>query len=729
MVKEYRHRAQRNKILFPVLSLFLVLVIFALIELCLRLFSYGFDMHLFTDSRSETEEEYLMVNPHVGEKYFTRFEATTGTGDMFLRKKPENGYRIFMLGSSTIFGYPYDFNLMASRILQQRLQDAYPELVIEVVNTSITAINSITLKDFARQALKYEPDALLIYAGHNEFYGAFGIGSNETMSRRPFIVSAHLGLSNLRIYQLMRSAIGAISRANSRFSEENESQGTLMKQIVQDEEILYQGEIYSAGMEQYRKNLDDILKKAEKRQVPVYLSDLVSNVRDLPPFGDEKGAGLSAHNSFKEAQSHLAGGDTLEARSLFYEAKDLDPIRFRAPEEINTIIYELAEKYNAILVPAREKFMDESPGRLIGNTLLTEHVHPNIDGQFMLADAFFTSMTGSGRENTLPEPSNPISKNFYRSNWDYTELDSLMGHFKIEYLKSHWPFVPLEAKFNFRDTFRTSGFLDSLAFSILTDARASFQSLHHRLARHYEQEDEMFLAMKEYRALIRSNPYHSRYYTMAGSCMLKQNDLFASEKYLKESLKRGRDLFAYSLLAEIETVKHNFRDAAELYRGAVELVGSEKMDNDEAEAVKLDLNRKLSRAESLALNSGPVRYSEYTQFVPRDIEENYKRALALTSLDPDSALIYLHRSLEINDCPLVNYRIGDILYYNRDVEAMQYYDKAYKGFARDPDFLIRYCVSCLYNQEVNKAKEIYHFLALIAPQHPELPQLKKAVGD
>lgn len=729
MGKADTDKTKSNKLYFRILSWVLVLVFFALIEILLRLFSYGTDMHLFVKQDSEAMEEYMKVNPHAGEKYFTRFEATSGTEDVFLKKKPDNGYRVFLLGSSTIYGYPYGRNLMASRILQQGLEDAFPDLNVEVINTSITAINSITIKDFAYQALKYDPDALLIYAGHNEYYGAFGVGSNETMSRSPFVLSAHLRLMHLRIYQLLRSAIGATAKGLSKDGDGLEAGGTLMKRIVGDENIEYQGEKYQVGVVQYRKNMSRILEKAAKKEVPVYLSDLVSNIRDLAPFGDSGDSELSAQRSYEEALRLLESGDTVEARRLFYQAKDLDPIRFRASEDINEIIYELAGEYQAILVPAKEYFSNASPGGLIGNKLITEHVHPNIEGQFILAEAFYSSILSSTRPELLQHHQKLGIREQYRYNWDYTELDSLIGHYKIEYLKSHWPFASVGEDNTFLNTFQASGVVDSLAFSILTDPENSFQSLHRKLAEYFEQQGELYQALKEYQALIRSNPHRSTFYTMAGSCLLKLNDLSASEKYFRESMKYGQDLFAYSLLGEIEGIKHNFREAAELFRTALDLTREDRFQNEEGRAMILDLDRKLSQAESRSVNSASYAYLDYPKYIPLNIENMYSRALGFEDADSDSALYYYSRCLEINDCPLVNFRIGNILYQNRDLTAMQYYDKAYKGFARDPDFMIRYCVSCLFNQELDKAKDIYSFLALIAPSHPELPNLRKAIDN
>jgi len=487
MTQQTKDTASRNRIYFKILSILLVLLFFVLIEIVLRMFSYGTDVNLFVDYKEETTDPYLMVNPYAGEKYFNRFEATSGTNDLFLKTKPENGFRIFLLGSSTLYGYPYGKNLMASRILQARLQDAYPGIRVEVINTSITAINSITLKDYLPQVLKHDPDAILIYAGHNEFYGAFGVGSNETMSRNPFLLGMHFKLIKLRTYQLIQAAIEGISAKLRKNAEGPEESGTLMKRIVGDENILFQGEKYEVGMEQYRKNLSFMLEKARQKDVPVFISDLVSNIKDLPPFGDSGDADQSAKKTYQEAIKVLATGDTAAARSLFYRAKDLDPIRFRASEELNEIVYELADQYDATLIPAKEQFSNASLGGLIGDKLLTEHVHPNIEGQFVLADAFYKSILSSGVTEQAPLSQHIRSKDYYRRHWGYTTLDSLMGAYKIAYLKSHWPFVPPQSETTFRDTFSTRGLLDSLAFSIVTDPRSTEASLHTYLAEYYEK--------------------------------------------------------------------------------------------------------------------------------------------------------------------------------------------------------------------------------------------------
>ena len=134
------------------------------IELFLRIIDYGENYNLFLDFPDDDLREYRYINPRIGKKYFQTLEYTTPCGDMFLKEKPENGFRVFVMGSSTVLGFPYHQNGMFTRILQERLQDSYPDKKVEVINTALTAINSFTLLDFIGDILDEDPDVLLIYA-------------------------------------------------------------------------------------------------------------------------------------------------------------------------------------------------------------------------------------------------------------------------------------------------------------------------------------------------------------------------------------------------------------------------------------------------------------------------------------------------------------------------------------------------------------------------------------
>jgi hypothetical protein len=111
------------------------------------------------------------------------------------------------MGCSTTRGFPYEMGITFTRILNYRLQDVFPHKRIEVVNLAMAAVNSYTQADFIDEILEKKPDAILIYTGHNEYYGALGIGSIENGGNDRWLKRAHLKLVRLRTYQLIRNSL------------------------------------------------------------------------------------------------------------------------------------------------------------------------------------------------------------------------------------------------------------------------------------------------------------------------------------------------------------------------------------------------------------------------------------------------------------------------------------------------------------------------------------------
>jgi len=255
-----------RKWIYTIILLLFPFIILYLVEILLRIAGYGYNFDLFINFPDKEFQEYRICNPEIGKKYFQINEPSSPPHDMFLKKKPENGFRIFVMGSSTVAAFPYYENLLFSRILQERLQDMYPQKYIEVVNTAITATNSFTFLDYMDEILKEKPDAILFYEGHNEFYGALGIGSNEQISKYRNLIFLHLSLLQLRLYQLIRNCIFGIGKLLAGNTTFPDKKGTLMKRIAENKDIGYKGEVYHAGIKQFRDNMESLIKKARKKK-------------------------------------------------------------------------------------------------------------------------------------------------------------------------------------------------------------------------------------------------------------------------------------------------------------------------------------------------------------------------------------------------------------------------------------------------------------------------------
>src|SRR4051812_35062557 len=180
--------------LFLLLTLSIPMLAVGMVEAGLRLMDYKGDLGLFIRVPF-LDGRYAVANDRFPVRYFTNVrEAPTPPSDLFLDTKPAHGFRVFVLGESSAAGFPYGYNGTFSRVLQDALQDIMPSDTVEVVNLGVAAICSYTLYDEVDEILARQPDAVLIYAGHNEFYGALGAGSTEAAGAVPALVRSYLRL-------------------------------------------------------------------------------------------------------------------------------------------------------------------------------------------------------------------------------------------------------------------------------------------------------------------------------------------------------------------------------------------------------------------------------------------------------------------------------------------------------------------------------------------------------
>lgn len=83
--------------------------------------------------------------------------------------KAKGTKRIFVLGGSTVQGRPYATETAFSTWLQLRLQAASPETRFEVINCGGVSYASYRVAKILEEVLSHQPDAIVLYTGHNEF--------------------------------------------------------------------------------------------------------------------------------------------------------------------------------------------------------------------------------------------------------------------------------------------------------------------------------------------------------------------------------------------------------------------------------------------------------------------------------------------------------------------------------------------------------------------------------
>ncbi|MGB5849288.1 MAG: SGNH/GDSL hydrolase family protein, partial [Ignavibacteriaceae bacterium] len=374
-----------------------------LTEIFLRVINYGLDFTTFTHVSSYYPDK-LFLNPDLPYKYFSNLkEPPTVLPDGFDDIKKENAFRVFVIGGSTTAGWPYVPNASFSKNLKRRLELVFPKNIIEVINCGVSAINSYTLRDIVPGILEQQPDLILIYAGHNEYYGALGAGSSVSMGNSRFFINSYIWLKDFRTTQLIEDLITWVYAAfgSDELDNKFEKNETLMARMVGESLITLNSDIYWNGISQFEGNLRDILEIIKGKNVPVIIGKLTSNTLDMKPFVSVKSNELPPADSiYNEGRRAYEEGRFTESDSLLSYAKELDALRFRAPQKMNEVIDNLRKEFGYAVVDMDSLFRIHSTNGIVGYNLTVDHLHPNIDGYKLMAKAFFLMMA---RYNLLPD--------------------------------------------------------------------------------------------------------------------------------------------------------------------------------------------------------------------------------------------------------------------------------------------------------------------------------------
>ncbi|GAC1647568.1 MAG: hypothetical protein NVS4B3_01800 [Gemmatimonadaceae bacterium] len=533
--------------MFPV---FLLLAI----EGALRLVGYGDSYPLFVPY--PLRPEYLHPNPNIAAHYFPDGTITPRPQlDFFRAAKQPGTFRIVFQGESSAAGFPYRHGGAPSRMLEQRLQATFPNRSIEVVNTALTAINSYTLLDFADEIIDQHPDAVLIYTGHNEYYGVFGVGSTRSVGGQRSLIKAYLLLSRLRLTQLLQAALTAGAHRIARPDTARQA-GTVMEMLAAEQRIVFGSAAYQEGLNQFRANLRDLLARYQRHGIPVLIGTVASNERDQTPFiggtttpvdsaawGRSYRAGLAAMEQgdlraadrFLLAATRLdslaadafyalgkladASGEVARERSYYRLAKERDQLRFRAPEAMNDIIREEAHRAGARVVETQRALEEAAPNGVIGGTLMLEHVHPNIEGYFLIADAFYQAMR---QMQMIGSWEHAVVATVARRDVPITAVDSLAALFRTDRLRSGWPFQPSGRRLTpVVDTLHPRDSVEVLAQE-LARGTLVWPDAMEQLRRYYERTGDYDQAIRVARAMAQEYRYAAQPYLDAARVAIIQ---------------------------------------------------------------------------------------------------------------------------------------------------------------------------------------------------------------
>ncbi len=371
----------------------------------------------------------------------------------FLAKKPSNGFRSFTLGGSAAYGFPWGAQKAFTRFLGDALQASWPGKKIEAVNAAAMSYGSNRLRILAKEVLRYDPDVLIFYEGHNEFIERRFY--HEMLDRRQGLDAARQVLYRWRLYSLLTRGYERIRGKSGEAGRSGRPEGGTNAQllgldVVREDVKNVEGAERAEVLRQFDANLRAILEMARGTGARVVLCTVPSNLSRWAPnqsfFPGNLGADprRAVTRLLGEAREALAKGDAAaavprlekassiapdyaevqyqlgrayealerwdDARAAYVRARDADGAPARATTAINDTIRRVAAQGGAILVDVEQAFVRASPHGLPGFDLFEDYVHPKPEGQRLIAFELWKTF----QERGLVGPARPADEASFR---------------------------------------------------------------------------------------------------------------------------------------------------------------------------------------------------------------------------------------------------------------------------------------------------------------------------
>ena len=354
-----------------------------------------------------------------GGVYRTKLASRGGTfnDQSFRSVKPVSCRRIFCLGGSSSYGFPWDAEVAFTAFVDDALAASHPELQIEVVNASGISYAMHRLNIIADELLAYEPDVFIIYSGHNEFIEPAFF---EALKRRS-TVRTHLEymLAHSRVHSAVRSVVNILK------NEKPDDRQQFGADVRRDHSRIFSSKEKEAIVAEFRWRLERLVRRAQQAGAKVVLSTVPCNLRGWSPAKSTMGRTMTANEQRKWTDAVAVGkrqlvlgnlqsafeslhqaasstpkhaevqfllGQTLdklgrwdEARQAYQQACDMDASPTRRVSGINEAIREVAHQNNVLLVDVDQIFEQQSEHGLVGYNLIEDYVHPSRAGHQLIA--------------------------------------------------------------------------------------------------------------------------------------------------------------------------------------------------------------------------------------------------------------------------------------------------------------------------------------------------------
>jgi tetratricopeptide (TPR) repeat protein len=414
---------------------------------------------LFVEEKPENGVAMMVTNP-AKLSHFNR--------QAFTAKKEKGVFRIFSVGGSTAYGHPWRDPVSFSGWLRELLPKADPSGKWEVINAGGISYASYREAMLIAELVKYEPDLILVYSGHNEFLEE---RTYRGTAEIPVLVRELSSLmDHTRTYSALRRLMrkdadegGARPEAapgkSGAFNMAGEVDDVLAKTIGPTS-YTRNDTLRADVLEHYRASLERMARLAHSAGAEILFLTTPGNEKDCSPFKSEPRAGLTGEESAKieawkrkadsltgdpaaalpvydsalrlddrnaallyaAGKAAYASGNFPRAKTLFRKSLDEDICPLRALTAMRSIVLETAGRTGSqaldVAAILERKTLREAGNDVLGEPDFVDHVHLSIEDYRLLALAIIGRMSSLGMAKTGPG----WDENSYQGNAAVTEV-------------------------------------------------------------------------------------------------------------------------------------------------------------------------------------------------------------------------------------------------------------------------------------------------------------------
>ena len=410
------------------------IIVIALLEVCLGILGIGGPPSFFVRDPNNTA---LLIR---GPRYHPFFASPPPPHRAI---KPNNGFRVAIVGESTVAGYPLFFATLTDR-LQIKLHDLLPKRVCEVLNGGVVGATLGRLQFVLRACLDQHPDVVVLMVGHNEEAISENALALRSQLERPWQSSVLGFLRNRHLAWLIAPHFADTRNLKWPVATRDQPHLGVEADLVRTE---------------FERLLSVSLESIRASNAYPIVCTMPRRLRELAPLGSgfraettlesrarlnealgqgesslaasslEKALNLSdqclaidsssADAHYLRARSLESLGNCDGARTEYRQALELDIWPQRAREWVQSTIRRVAVQRAITLIDLEELFDSRGFCAMAGSELLGDDVHPTFSGHQLIADTILDVLANEG----IPIP---------KDQWAWAQLrnnDELEGSF------------------------------------------------------------------------------------------------------------------------------------------------------------------------------------------------------------------------------------------------------------------------------------------------------------